>query len=145
MPKEKIGIDKEFYSIENFDSIINGYKYRKKIIKRVYFIKYRYLGLSVSESAEKVGVSRGTGYNWQKIWNETSNMTSNDLFKNSNFGGPKPKLSDDDLNVLKELKADEMSIKDVKILIKKEFGVDFTEKHVRTSIIQRMKKLERNE
>lgn len=142
MPKEKIGIDKEWYSIEKLDKIIKNYNYWTKIIKRVHFIKYRYLGFSIAESAEKVGVSGGIGYKWQKIWNNSKNKTSNELFNMGNFGGPKPKLSDDDLNVLKELKADEMSVKDVKILIKKEFGVDFTEKHIRTSIIKKLKNIE---
>jgi putative transposase len=141
MSEEKIGIDKGWYPIERLDNIIDGYNYWKKIIKRVYFIRYRYLGFSVSQSAEKVGISRKTGYNWQKIWNNSSSKTDNDLFKNSNFGGPKSKLSNDDLIILKNLSTDNMYAKDLKKSIKSEFDVNFSEKHVRTSIMQRMKKL----
>ncbi|WP_225370080.1 hypothetical protein [Methanobrevibacter arboriphilus] len=63
---------------------------------------------------KKAGVSRGTGYIWQKIWNNSNTENFNVLFDVGNFGGPKPNLSYDDLKILKDLISHNMSVKDVK-------------------------------
>lgn len=41
-----------------------------KVLKRLYFIKYRYEDYSVEEAAQLVCVSHNTAYIWQRRWNE---------------------------------------------------------------------------
>lgn len=41
-----------------------------KAIKRIGFVQLRYQGFSVRKSAEIMGVSIQTGYNWQNSWND---------------------------------------------------------------------------
>ena len=41
-----------------------------KVLKRLYFIKYRYSGLTVEQASELVGVSKPVGCIWQSRWNE---------------------------------------------------------------------------
>jgi len=40
-----------------------------RTLKRLYFIKYRYQGLSVAEASKNVGVTKIVGYYWQESWN----------------------------------------------------------------------------
>jgi len=40
-----------------------------RTLKRLYFIKYRYQGLSVAEVSKNVGVTKMVGYYWQESWN----------------------------------------------------------------------------
>jgi len=37
-----------------------------RVLKRLYFIRYLYRGMSVEESADLVGVTKATGYAWLK-------------------------------------------------------------------------------
>jgi putative transposase len=41
-----------------------------KILRRLYFIKFRYDGETVSESAKLIGITKRVGYIWQDRWNE---------------------------------------------------------------------------
>src|SRR5512136_2520977 len=41
-----------------------------KVLKRLYFIKYRYNGLTVEQASKLVGISKPIGYIWQSRWNE---------------------------------------------------------------------------
>ena len=37
-----------------------------RVLKRLYFIRYLYRGMSVEEVADSVGVTKATGYAWLK-------------------------------------------------------------------------------
>jgi hypothetical protein len=41
-----------------------------RVLKRLYFVKFEFLGDSVEEAATKVGVTKKTGYYWQDDWNK---------------------------------------------------------------------------
>jgi transposase len=41
-----------------------------KVLKRLYFVKNRYLGDSVEEALRKVGITKMMGYEWQNRWNK---------------------------------------------------------------------------
>ena len=41
-----------------------------KVLKRLYFIKYRYGGLTIEQASTLVGISKPVGYIWQSRWNE---------------------------------------------------------------------------
>ncbi len=40
-----------------------------KILRRLYFIKFRYDGDSIQEAAKKIGITKRSAYIWQKRWN----------------------------------------------------------------------------
>ena len=100
-----------------------------KILKRLYYVKFRYSGDSVEVASSKVGVTKMIGYEWQKRWNE-------DGYKGliPRYSGGRPsKLSDeqkDDLKVLLKERND-WTTSEVKELIKDLFHVDYTIKQIR--------------
>jgi len=69
MPKpEQIHIQRHM-SDEELEEKIKTEK-DARILKRLYFIKYRYEGESVKVASQRVGITRNEGYIWQKRWNE---------------------------------------------------------------------------
>jgi putative transposase len=66
---EKILIQRHL-SCEELNKRIKTLERNTKILQRLYFIKYRYEGKSVAESAHLVGITRNEGYIWQRRWNE---------------------------------------------------------------------------
>ena len=52
-------------SAEELDKRIEKEK-DTRVLKRLYFIKYLYRGMSVEEAADLVGVTKATGYAWLK-------------------------------------------------------------------------------
>ena len=59
-------------SVEELDHKIKAVEKDVKILKRLYFIKFRYDGDSVEGAAEKIGITKRIGYIWQERWNDTS-------------------------------------------------------------------------
>ena len=52
-------------SAEELDKRIKKEK-DTRVLKRLYFIRYLYRGMSVEEAADLVGVTKATGYAWLK-------------------------------------------------------------------------------
>jgi len=52
-----------------------------KVLQRLYFVKNRYAGESVEESANKIGITKQVAYIWQERWNKKG------------YGGLKPKFT----------------------------------------------------
>ena len=52
-------------SAEELDERIKKEK-DTRVLKRLYFIRYLYRGMSVEEAADLVGVTKATGYAWLK-------------------------------------------------------------------------------
>jgi len=70
MPRpEQIHIERHI-TIEEITKRIKYLEKDVKVLKRLYFIKYRYDEMSIEESAQRVGISKPVGYIWQKRWNE---------------------------------------------------------------------------
>lgn len=65
---EEINIDRKI-SFKELNSLIKN-ESSSRALKRLYFIKFRYLGDFVQEAANKIGVTKKTGYDWQKEWNK---------------------------------------------------------------------------
>ncbi len=99
------------------------------VLKRLYFIKHRYDGKSVELASDLIGVSKNTGYIWQERWNEEGYNGIKPKFA----GGRPSKLSNDQKETLKEIleNEDNWTTRDVRILISKKFGVDYSEKQIR--------------
>ena len=72
MPRpEQIPIQKHM-TMEEIQRRIKTLETNAKILKRLYFIKYRYEGASVEEASRIVGVAKPIGYIWQERWNENN-------------------------------------------------------------------------
>jgi len=61
---EEIAVNRRISS-EELDSLIKNENY-SRVLKRLYFIKFRCLDDSVEEAANKIGVTKKTGCDWQK-------------------------------------------------------------------------------
>ena len=114
--------------VEKLNKRIKKLKKDAKVLKRLYFIRYLYKGMSIEEAAELVGVTKATGYEWLKRWNY-------DGYKAliPEFGGGRPsKLSKEQKKKLKEmLREREWTTKEVQELIREEFGVTYSSWQVR--------------
>lgn len=125
---EQIRIERHM-AVQELNKRIKHLEKDTMILQRLFFIKYRYQRKSVQEATDLVGVSKNTGYLWQELWNKEGY----DGIKPKFAGGRPSKLSNSQKGELKEmLKAgDNWTTKDVKLLISKKFGVDYTLKQVR--------------
>jgi putative transposase len=70
---EQIPIEKRM-TREELKSRIKTLEKGAKILKRLYFVKFRYPGESGEESAQRFGVMRNEGYIWNGRWNERDTM-----------------------------------------------------------------------
>ena len=124
---EKIPIQK-LMSIEELNRRIKTIEKDTKILKRLYFVKFRYNGDSVEKASEKVGVTKRVGYIWQDRWNNNGY----DGIIPRYAGGRPSKLTQQQKNELRRLLAqkENWTTKEVKDLISKEFNVDYTLKQI---------------
>ena len=129
MPRpEQIPVKKHL-KLKDINLQIKSLERDAKVLKRVYFIKYRYEGYSVEEAAKFVSVSHNTAYIWQRRWNE---FGYEGLIPK--YGGGKPsKLSDDQKKQLgiKLKDRENMAANEVRNLIYDEFNVKYSLKQVR--------------
>ncbi len=100
-----------------------------KILKRLYFIKYRYEGTSVEEACNLVGVAKPVGYIWQERWNDDGYEGLIPRYA----GGRPSKLNSQQKEKLVQLlkQKDVWTTDKVKSLIIDEFGVEYTLKQIR--------------
>ena len=116
-------------SIEELNKRIKTLEDDTKILRRLYFIKYRYEGKVVSEAAKLIGITKRIGYIWQERWNE---MGYEGLIPRY-AGGRPSKLNNAQKRRLVELikQKDTWAIEDIRELIFKEFNVEYTLKQIR--------------
>jgi putative transposase len=129
MPRpEQIPIQKHMTQ-EELQKRIKSLETNTKILKRLYFIRYRYDGKSVEESSQLVGVAKPVGYDWQKRWNESGYEGLIPRYA----GGRPSKLSDQQKEKLRILlkEKDAWTTDEVRSLIFNEFGIEYTLKQVR--------------
>jgi len=99
-----------------------------RIHQRLLFIRQLYMGANVEESCKRLCVSRQTGYTWLEKWNSDGPEALV-----PNFGGGRnPLLSESDKKRLKEILKSKGNwlTGEAKALIRKEFGVSYSERHV---------------
>lgn len=99
-----------------------------RVLQRLYFVKHRYEGASVAESAKLVGTSKPVAYQWQERWNKDGYDGLIPRFA----GGCPSKLLDEQKEELEEIlhKRDDWSTKEVKELIFNRFNVTYTGKQI---------------
>jgi putative transposase len=116
-------------SVEELNQRIKSLEKDVRVLKRLYFIRYRYEGDSVEEAACKVGVTKMMGYEWQGRWNKEG---ADGLIPR--FGGGRPsKLTDEQKRTLKTYlsERDDWTTGEIRELIREEFDVEYTLKQIR--------------
>ena len=100
-----------------------------RVLKRLYFIRHLYRGMSVKEAADLIGVTKATGYSYLKRWNSKGYEGLIPEFG----GGRPPKLTEENKEKLKEILKEKgpWTTKEVQKLIEKKFGVKYSPYHVR--------------
>jgi len=128
MSQKRVSVVKEHSSLKELDEMIKKLEIDFRVLKRLYFIRFQYKGMSVEESADFVGVTKATGYNWLKLWNKGGYKALIPNFA----GGKPPKLSENEFRELKNLlKNGQFTTKEVHGLIKEKFGVDYSLSQIR--------------
>ena len=120
---------------EELDNRIKSLEKNTRVLKRLYFVRYRYDGDSVEEAANKIGVYKMVAYQWQDRWNDGG---YDGLIPR--FAGGKPtKLSKEKMDLLRNTleQRSDWTTEQVRDLIERRFGVRFTQKQVRT-ILRKM-------
>ena len=123
---EEIHIDKELSEEE----VLKRIKSEKdaKILRRLYFIKFRYEGESVQEASEKIGITKRVGYIWQERWNKDGYKG---LVPQYAGGRPSKLTSQQKVELEKMLRQkDCWTSREVSDLITEKFGVTYTIKQV---------------
>jgi putative transposase len=125
--REEIPIQR-LMNIEQLNRKIKTVEKDVKILKRLYFIKFRYNGDSVEKAAEKVGVTKRIGYIWQDRWNDEGY----DGIIPRYAGGRPSKLSEHQKNELEQIlrQKEIWSTKEIKELISRGFNVNYSLKQV---------------
>jgi transposase len=124
--KEQIPVDRKV-TLDEINSLIK-YENNSRVLKRLYFIKFRCLGDSVEEAVIKVGVTKKTGYYWQEDWNKGGYAALIPHFG----GGRKSKLTDEQIKELRTLleNKDYWTTREVLELIKEKYGVEYSQKQI---------------
>ena len=132
---EQIPIQRRM-TVDELESRIKNLEKDTKILKRLYFVKYRYEGTSVEESAQRVGITRNEGYIWQRRWNENGYEGIIPRYA----GGRPMKLSSEEFTQLQELLSQRSTwtTDEVRTLIYEKFGVEYTLKQIRI-ILKKLK------
>lgn len=125
---ENITIERHI-TAEELQKRIKSLEKDVKILQRLYFIKYRYEGVTVEEAAERVEISKPVAYIWQDRWNKEGYEGLKPKFA----GGKPSKLSDDQKEQLKKIlnKRDDWTTDEIKKLISDEFMVEYSLKQIR--------------
>lgn len=104
------------------------------LYEKVTFIEELYDGATVKSAMEKRGKTPQTGYKWLKTWNDEG---FDGLFRKDG-SGRNSKLSDYQFEILRKnivLKG-LSSISEIKSEIQNEFGVSYSERHLRRLIFE---------
>ena len=125
--KEEIMVDRRI-PLEKIQFRIRSIEKDVRTLKRLYFIKCRYQGSSVTEASKNVGVTKMVGYYWQESWNREgfSGLTPR-------LAGGKPsRLSEEQKVELKSIleKRDDWMAEEVRKMIKEKFNMEYGKKHV---------------
>ena len=125
--QEEIPINKSM-SVEELNRKIKTAEKDVKILKRLYFIKFRYDGDSVEKATKKLGITKRIGYIWQDRWNNKGYAGIIPQYA----GGRPSKLSQQQKNELEQLlkQKENWTTRDVKHLISEKFNVEYTLKQI---------------
>ena len=125
--REEIPIQR-LMNIEDLNRKIKSVEKDVKILKRLYFIKFRFNGDSVEKASEKVGVTKRIGYIWQNRWNEMGYEGIIPRYA----GGRPSKISEQQKSELEKIlrRKENWTTKEIKDVISREFNVDYSLKQI---------------
>jgi len=125
--REEIPIQR-LMNIEDLNRKIKSVEKDVKILKRLYFIKFRFNGDSVEKASEKVGVTKRIGYIWQNRWNEMGYEGIIPRYA----GGRPSKISEQQKRELEQIlrRKESWTTKEIKDVISREFNVDYSLKQI---------------
>jgi len=125
--REEIPIQR-LMNIEDLNRKIKSVEKDVKILKRLYFIKFRFNGDSVEKASEKVGVTKRIGYIWQNRWNEMGYEGIIPRYA----GGRPSKISEQQKSELEKIlrRKESWTTKEIKDVISREFNVDYSLKQI---------------
>lgn len=98
------------------------------LVRRLCFIRNCYRDDSISEAADRVGVSQPTGSRWVKAWNANGVDGLEPVFG----GGRPPKLNDEQRERIQSLidRHRTLTARDIQRLLEAAFGVTYSKRHV---------------
>ena len=128
MSRKKVYSVKKIIPLTELENRIKTLETETRVLKRLYFIRHLYLGNTIEQSAEKVCISVPTGYEWLKRWNEEGYDGLIPQFD----GGAPSKLTIEQQECLDQYIKNQglVTTKEVKMYIKNEFGVEYSDMHV---------------
>lgn len=99
------------------------------LYEKVSFIEELYQDMTVKDAIENYGKTPQTGYKWLKAWNSEG---FDGLFRKEG-SGRNAKLSDYQFKILRDriIEKELSSISEIKKEIKNEFGITYSERHLR--------------
>lgn len=120
--------------ISQIRKIKRSYQKYVNFYYKVSFIEEIYNGASIKEAIEKYGKSPQTGYKWIKAWNDNGF----DGLLRKEGSGRTSKLSDEEFDILKEniIQKDLTEINEILDEIQSEFGVTYSERHLKRLILE---------
>ncbi|MCL4359011.1 MAG: helix-turn-helix domain-containing protein [Candidatus Thermoplasmatota archaeon] len=69
MAKGKVNPIMKNIPLSEIERRIKAHEKSGRVLRRLFFIRFRYQGDSVEEAAQKVNVTKKLGYIWQGRWN----------------------------------------------------------------------------
>jgi len=126
--KRKPTVNKDFASVEELQTRIKKLENDLRVLNKLYFINDIYHDVSITESCNKLGITRVTGHNWLNQWNEGGF----DALKRKYGSKGQSKLTPEQKEELSEfiIKNEIYSSKQVLKLIKEKFSVEYSIRQV---------------
>lgn len=134
MPRPKIKQINKIMSKKQLNKKIRKLEEDTKVLNKLHFIRHLYNKISIEKAAELEEISISTAYNWLNRWNENGI----EGLKTKHRSGRPGSLSDKDKEKLDILffETTYLTTEKAQKIIKDEFDLDFTLKHVRTILHQ---------
>ena len=134
MPRPKKKQINKIMSKKQLNKKIRKLEEDKEVLKKLHFIRHLYNGISIQESAKLEEIAISTAYAWLNRWNEYGV----EGLKNQWGSGRPGSLSEEDKEKLDVLffETEFLTTEKAHKIIKEEFDIDFTFKHVRTILHQ---------
>jgi transposase len=116
--------------IVKLNNIIKNKKKEIEFVDKLIFINLMCKGKTVEKACELMDISLSAGHHWLDRWNEEG---CDGLYNRYSNDGRKSKLTNDQFQLLDEMMRDEDYLTTPKVheMIKKEFNVEYSIKHVR--------------
>jgi putative transposase len=124
---EEIAIEKHL-TFQDLERQIRTLEKDTRVLKRLYFVRYRYEGKSVEESARLVGTTKNNAYIWQERWNESG---YEGLIPRFAGGKPSKMTEEQKLDLKERLSSGSFTTEEVRELIQTNYDVEYTSKQVR--------------